>query len=152
MKAVVFSMFGKFASAFGKLFSVVNRLIQKLWLLPPGKKIDGALQRSWKVGRPLQYHFLPYVTSVLRVIGWAVLVIGVIASILFGLEVMNYGLTIGGTKLIGIGMGVLVVVLGIVASFLAWLLVLVSRELICLFIHVKQNTGNTAACVTKELH
>ena len=150
MKAVISSVFGRLASIFGRLSSVFRRLAQALQLLPPCRKIDDALRRSWRGGRPLQYHFLPYVTSVLRVLGWAVLVIGVIASIIFGLEVMNGGLMIRGTQLTGIGMGVLVVVLGIIASFLAWLFLLVSRELVCLFIHVKQNTGNTATRITEE--
>lgn len=152
MKAVISSVFDKLVSIFSKPFFILHRLVQKLRLLPPCRRIDGALQRSWRGGKPPQYHFLPYVTSVLRVLGWAVLVIGVIASILFGLEVMNEGLMIRGTQLIGIGMGVLVVVLGIVTSFLAWLFLLVSRELVCLFIHVKQNTGNTATRVTEELY
>jgi hypothetical protein len=34
--------------------------------------------------------------------------------------------------------------LGIVGSFLCWLFLLVSRELIYLFIHVKENTKSTA--------
>jgi len=108
------------------------------------------LQKAWKGSRPLEYHFLPYVTSVLRVLGWAVLVVGVIASIVLGLEIVKAGLMIGKTELIGIGPGVSVIVLGIIGSFLAWLFLLVNRELIYLFIHVKENTRNTAEHITKE--
>jgi hypothetical protein len=136
MKAVIFSLF--------------HKLTRKLWLLPPCKKIDYVLQKAWKGNKPLEYHFLPYMTSVLRVLGWAVLVIGVIASILFGLEIMKHGLMVRQTELIGIGVGVSVIVLGVIGSFLAWLFLLVNRELIYLFIHVKENTGSTAERITKE--
>jgi hypothetical protein len=47
-------------------------------------------------------------------------------------------------------MGVSAIVLGIVGSFLAWLFLLVARELIHLFIHVKENTRNTAESLTEE--
>jgi hypothetical protein len=93
---------------------------------------------------------LPYATSVLRVLGWVVLVIGVLASILLGLEIINGGLMVWNTELRGVGMGVSAIVLGIVASFLAWLFLLVSRELVYLFIHVKENTRNTAESITEE--
>lgn len=143
MKAVIFSLFRR-------LFSLLHKLIQKLWLLPPGKKLDYVLQKAWKGSKPLEYHFLPYVTSVLRVLGWAVLVIGVIASIVLGLEIMRGGLMVGTIELIGVGAGVSVIVLGIVGSFLAWLFLLVNRELIYLFIHVKEHTRNTAERLTRE--
>jgi hypothetical protein len=113
-------------------------------------KLGYVLQKAWKGNKPLEYHFLPYVTSVLRVLGWTVLVIGVIASILFGLEIMKHGLMVWKTELIGISVGVSVIVLGIIGSFLAWLFLLVNRELIYLFIHVKENTGSTAERITKE--
>jgi hypothetical protein len=90
------------------------------------------------------------VTSVLRVLGWAVLVIGVLASIVLGLEIMNAGLTVWNTELRGVGMGVAAIVLGIIGSFLAWLFLLVSRELVYLFIHVKDNTKNTAESIAEE--
>jgi len=150
MKAVIFSLFRKLVSLFRKLFSMFHKLIQKLWLLPPCKKIGYVLQKAWKGNKPPEYHFLPYMTSVLRVLGWAVLVVGVIASILLGLEIMKHGLMVRQTELIGIGMGVSVIILGIIGSFLAWLFLLVNRELIYLFIHVKENTGSTAERITKE--
>jgi len=88
--------------------------------------------------------------SVLRVVGWAVLIIGVLASILVGLQIMNGGLMLGETELRGTGMGASAIVLGIVGSFLSWLFLLVGRELVCLFIHVKENTRNTAESMTQE--
>ena len=140
----------KVGSLFRKIGSLLDKLIRKLWLLPPGRRIDRVLQKTWRRTKPLQYHFLPYVTSVLRVLGWIVLVIGVLASIVLGLEIMNGGLMVWETELRGVGMGVSAIVLGIVASFLAWLFLLVSRELVYLFIHVKENTRNTAESITEE--
>lgn len=129
---------------------MLKRLIRKLWLLPPFRRIDRALQRTRKGPKRLQYRFLPYVTSVLRVLGWAVLITGVLASILLGLEIMDVGLTVLNTELRGVTIGVSVIVLGVVGSFLAWLFLLVSRELVCLFIQVKENTRNTADSITGE--
>jgi hypothetical protein len=103
--------------------------------------------KAWQRSTPLEYRFLPYVTSVLRALGWAVLVIGVIASIIFGMRILNDGLLIWGIELTGTGMGVSVIVSGIVGSFLAWLFLLVNRELIQLFIHVKENTRNAAEAI-----
>jgi hypothetical protein len=39
--------------------------------------------------------------------------------------------------------------LGVIGSFLGWLLLLVARELVCLFIHVKENTRSTAESMTE---
>ena len=130
MKAVIFSLFRKLVSLFRKL-------IRKLWLLPPCKKIGYVSQKAWKGSKPPEYHFLPYVTSVLRVVGWIVLVFGVIGSIV-------WGITTGGIE------GGLLTVIGIIGSFLAWLFLLANRELIYLFIHVKENTRSTAERITKE--
>jgi len=142
-------LFAKIGSLFRKVGSLFNRVIRRLWLLPPGRRIDRALQRTWRKPIPVKYRFLPYVTSVLRVLGWAVLIIGVLASIILGLEIMNGGLMVWKTELTGVGMGVAAIVLGIVGSFLAWLFLLVSRELVYLFIHVKENTRNTAEGITE---
>jgi hypothetical protein len=144
------SLFHKVGSLFRKVGSLLDKLIRKLWLLPPGRRIDHALQKTWRRTKPLEYHFLPYVTSVLRVLGWVVLVIGVLASILLGLEIMNGGLMVLETELRGVGMGVSVIILGMIGSFLAWLFLLVNRELVYLFIHVKENTRNTAKHLTDE--
>ena len=144
------SLFPKIGSLFRKLGSLLHRLIRRLWLLPPGRRIERALQRTWKKPVPVEYRFLPYLTSVLRVLGWVALVIGVLASILLGLEIMNGGLMVGNTELRGVGMGVSAIILGIVSSFLAWLLLLVSRELVYLFIHVKENTRNAARYLIDE--
>jgi len=143
------SLFAKLGSLFRRAGSLLSRLVRKLWQLPPFRRIDRALQRSRKEPKRLRYRFLPYVTSVLRVLGWAVLIIGVLASIALGLEIMDGGLMVRETELRGVGIGVSAIVLGVIGSFLAWLFLLVARELLCLFIHVKENTRNTVASIAE---
>ena len=63
---------------------------------------------------------------------------------------MNDGLMVGRFELIGVGMGVSAIVLGMIGSFLAWLFLLANRELVYLFIHVKENTRNTAESITEN--
>ena len=125
MKAVIFSLFGK--------------LIQKRRLLMPGNKTHDVLQRGRKANKIGGYYYIKYTTSALRVIAWAVLIIGVIASIV-------WGITTGEIE------GGLWTVLGIIGSFLAWLALLAARELLKLFMDVKANTRNTAegATTTKK--
>jgi hypothetical protein len=143
------ALFTKIGSAFHRAGSLLGRLVRRLWLLPPFRGINRAIQRSRKEPKRPQYRFLPYVTSVLRVLGWAVLIIGVLASIVLGVEIINGGLMIWETEVRGVGIGVPAIMLGIIGSFLAWLFLLVARELVCLFIHVKENTSNTAGSITE---
>jgi uncharacterized membrane protein len=143
------SLFTKIGPAFRKAGSLLSRLVRRLWLLPPFRGINRALHRTRKEPKRLRYRFLPYVTSVLRVLGWAVLIVGVLASIVLGLEIINGGLLVWETEVRGLGIGVSAIVLGIIGSFLAWLFLLVARELVCLFIHVKENTSNTAESITE---
>ena len=84
-----------------------------------------------------RYPFLRFAISVLRVVGWIILVLGVIGSIVFGIVTGGVG-------------GVLLAVMGIICSFLAWLFLLATRELFYLFIHVEENTRNTAEGITKK--
>jgi hypothetical protein len=144
------SLFTKIGSLFRKAGSLLSRLVRRLWLLPPFRGIKRAIQRTRKEPKRLQYRFLPYVMTVLRVLGWAVLIIGVLASIVLGLEIINGGLMLWETEVRGVGIGVSAIMLGIIGSFLAWLFLLVARELLCLFIHVKENTRNTAAIMTEQ--
>jgi len=123
VKAVIFSLFGK--------------LIQKRWLLMPGKKTHDVLQRERKVNKIQEYYYIKYATSVLRVIAWIILVLGFIGSLV-------WGITTGGVE--GGGQ----IVIGVIGSFLAWLLLLAARELLKLFMDVKENTRNTAERITKE--
>jgi len=164
MKSEFLSVFGKLAplargllaflaklfSPFRRLFSLLHRGIHKLWLLPPCRRIDSFWQRTWRRRGPLQYYFLPYVTSVLRVVAWAVLVIGVVGSIALGLQVLTDGLIVQKTELVGIRSGIAVILLGIVSSFLVWLSLLAVRDLFYLFIHVKENTGTAAQTIARN--
>ncbi len=155
MKAAIFSLFGRVGALFRGMLSVVrgllsllHELIGRVLQLPPFSKISRRFERVWR-GKRVEYHFLPYMTSVLRVLGWAVLVIGVLASMLLGVQILKDGLTIGTREWIGVGPGVAVIISGIIVSFLSWLFLLVARELVCLFIHVRNNTGNTASGMTE---
>lgn len=78
-----------------------------------------------------RYPFLRFATTVLRVLGWVILVVGVIGSIVMG--VMTGGI-----------MGAFTAIGGAIASFLAWLFLLATRELFYLLIQVEENTRNTA--------
>ena len=78
-----------------------------------------------------RYPFLRFATAVLRILGWAILVIGVIGSIAFGIRT-------------GLLMGVFYAVGGSIFSFLTWLFLLATRELLYLLIQVEENTRNTA--------
>jgi hypothetical protein len=78
-----------------------------------------------------RYPFLRFATAVLRIVGWIILIVGVIGSIVFG--VMTSGVT-----------GVLYAVGGAIFCFLTWLFFLAARELLYLLIQVEENTRNTA--------
>ena len=78
-----------------------------------------------------RYPFLKFATAVLRILGWIVLVVGVIGAI-------GFGIWTGGL------MGVFYAVGGVVFSFLTWLFFLATRELLYLLIQVEDNTRNTA--------
>jgi hypothetical protein len=89
-----------------------------------------------------KYRFLPFAAKVLRVVGWIVLVFGVIGSIILGIGIPGVYEGISG------GAGILVAVGGIVCSFLAWVFLLTTRELLYLFMDVEENTRNTAERIT----
>ena len=94
-----------------------------------------------------KYSFLPFAAKVLRVVGWVVLVVGVIASIIIGIFIgsaANGG--IGG--LAGGITGFFIAVGGVILSFLTWVLLLAARELLYLFMDVEENTRNTAESIT----
>ncbi len=82
-----------------------------------------------------KYPFLRFATTVLRVVGWIVLVAGVIGSIVLG--VMMGDIT-----------GAFYAVGGVIVSFLTWLFLLATREIFYLLIQVEENTRNTAERIT----
>lgn len=120
MKAAIFSSFGKLA--------------RRPHLRLSRSKTHDTLQgrhRAAKISKTQKYYYIRYATGALRVVAWLALVIGVIASLVWGI---NMGGIEGGIRII----------LGIVGSFLAWLLLLAAREILRLFIDVKENTRKTA--------
>ena len=73
----------------------------------------------------------------MRVTAWIVLVVGLIGTLV-------WGITTGGIE------GGLRILIGIIGSFLAWLLLFTARELLKLFMDVKENTENTAESITNK--
>ncbi|MFW6117979.1 MAG: hypothetical protein ACOC6R_00615 [Chloroflexota bacterium] len=125
MKAAIFSSFGN--------------LIRKRRLPMRWKKARDLLQGERHVNRIGEYYYIKYALSVVTVIAWIILVLGFIASLV-------WGITTGGIQ------GGLQIVIGMIASFLAWLLLLMSRELLKLLVDVKENTISTSEGVTKKSH
>ena len=95
-----------------------------------------------------KYSFLPFAARVLKVVGWIVLVVGVIGSIVFGIQIG--GAQNGTIGMAGTVMGIFVAVGGIIGSFLAWVFLLATSELFYLFMDVEENTRNTAERIVKE--
>jgi hypothetical protein len=117
--------------------SMFGKLLQKLWLLLPGKKKHDVLQRERKSIGIQEYYYIKYAIRAFRVIAWIVLVLGFVGSLV-------WGITAGGIE------GWLLTLVGIIGSFLAWLLLLATRELIYLFIHVEENTSSTTEGITEK--
>jgi len=82
-----------------------------------------------------RYPFLRFATAVLRVVGWIVLIVGIIGSI-------GFGIWTGGFE------GAFYAVGGVIVFFLTWLFLLAIRELFYLLIQVEENTRNTAERIT----
>ncbi len=96
-----------------------------------------------------KYSFLPFAAKVLKVVGWVVLVGGVIASIVLG--IMTGGADNGAISgVAGAVAGIFMAVGGIIFSFLAWVFLLATSELFYLFMDVEENTRNTAERIIKE--
>ncbi|MCJ7791943.1 MAG: hypothetical protein MUP49_06030 [Dehalococcoidia bacterium] len=96
-----------------------------------------------------KYSFLPFAAKVLRVVGWIVLVVGGIGSIVYG--ILTGSATNGGVGGLAGGLaGFFIAVAGVIFSFLAWVFLLTARELLYLFMDVEENTRNTAERITKE--
>ena len=88
-----------------------------------------------------KYRFLPFAAKVLRIVAWIILVVGVIGSIFYGIMT---GRAEDGTLVTG----VLMAVAGAIVSFLAWVFLLTTRELLYLLMDVEENTRNTAERIT----
>ncbi len=88
-----------------------------------------------------KYRFLPFAAKVLKIVGWIVLVVGIIGSILSSVV---FGVTVGGVE------GFFLAVVGVIFSFLAWVFLLAASELFYLFMDVEENTRITAERIKKE--
>jgi hypothetical protein len=104
-----------------------------------GKKTRGNSRAEPKPNKIPDYYYIRYTITVLRIIAWIVLVLGLIGSLV-------WGISLGGIE------GGIRIVIGVIASFLAWLLLLAVRELLKLFVDVKENTESTAKRLTEEPH
>jgi hypothetical protein len=116
------------------IFSPFGKLTRRARLQLFQRRTQDTLQRRQKankISKTQKYYYIKYATGALRAVAWIVLVIGVIASFVWGI---NMGGIEGGIRII----------LGIVGSFLTWLLLLAAREILRLFIDVKENTRKTA--------
>lgn len=127
---------GRVALAFGFIGAPFHKLTKGL-RLPMPDRMRNFLQRRRRVVKLQEYYYLKYAVSVLRVIAWVVLTIGLIGSLF-------WGITTGGFE------GGLRIVLGIIGSFLAWLILLAARELLHLCIHLEEDTRSTTAGITDK--
>jgi hypothetical protein len=103
-----------------------------------------------------KYPFLRFATVVLRILGWIVLVVGVIGSIVLGITA---GGGVPGVGELGAAQSVLLAIAVVIFSFLTWLFLLAARELIYVLVNVEENTritaentGITAESITKKSH
>jgi hypothetical protein len=95
-----------------------------------------------------RYPFLRFATTVLRVLGWIVLVVGIIGSIVLGITMGSTPAGEGAAGVAGVLLGVFVAIAGVIVSFLTWLFLLATRELFYLLVQVEENTRNTAERIT----
>jgi hypothetical protein len=101
-------------------------------------RMRSSLQRRHRVVKLQEYYYLKYAISVLRIMAWVVLTIGLTGSFVWGISTGGFG-------------GALRIVLGIVGSFLAWLILLAARELICLFTYIEEDTRSTTEGIVDRL-
>lgn len=125
----VLGTIGRLARVFRSIGAVLRTFIKRL-RIPIPKRIRNSLQRRRRISKPQEYYYLKYAISVLRVIAWVVLTIGFIGSLFWGITTGGFG---GGLR----------IVLGMIGSFLAWLLLLAARELIYLCVHLEKDTRST---------
>jgi len=96
-----------------------------------------------------KYSFLPFAAKVLRIVAWIFLVFGVIVSIFYGIATGSATNGAVGGLAGGIA-GFFIAVVGIIFSFLAWVFLLTTRELLYLLMDVEENTRITAERIAKE--
>jgi hypothetical protein len=117
------------AGVVGSVGGLFQRLTDRA-RLPMPDRMRSSLQRRRRAVKLQEYYYLKYAISVLRIMAWVVLTIGLIGSFAWGITTGGFG-------------GALRIVLGIIGSFLAWILLLAARELIYLCIHLEEDTRST---------
>lgn len=120
---------GRIALVLRSIGALFHKLIDKL-RLPIPNRMRNFLQRRRRAVKLQEYYYLKYAISALRVMAWVVLTIGLIGSLFWGITTGGFG---GGLR----------IVLGIIGSFLAWLLLLAAREFVYLCIHLEEDTRST---------
>jgi len=103
----------------------------------PSKIIYDVPQKRQQVTEAQKYYYIRYAAVALRAVGWTVLVLGIIWSLVWGIGAGGMG-------------GGLIIVIGIIGSFLGWLALIAAREVLVLFMDVKKNTLNSAERITKS--
>ncbi len=96
-----------------------------------GQEATGPFYRKQSARKTQNYYYLRYAIAVLRVLPWVVLVLGFVASLVLGI-------TAGGFE------GMFRILIGAIGSFLAWLFLLTARELLKLFVDIKEHTRRAA--------
>jgi hypothetical protein len=117
------------AGVFGSIGGLFQQLTDRA-RLPMPDRMRRSLQRRRRVVRLQEYYYLKYAIGALRIMAWVVLTIGLIGSFVWGITAGGFG-------------GALRIVLGIIGSFMAWILLLAARELIYLCIHLEEDTRST---------
>ncbi len=92
-----------------------------------------------------KYKFLRAAATIFRVIGWIILVVGVLGSILAAASVGVLGGFFSDTGYSGGIIGAVVIaVLGILYSVIIWISLLAAAELMYVFMDIEKNTRETA--------
>ncbi|UCD21758.1 MAG: hypothetical protein JSW22_06950 [Chloroflexota bacterium] len=126
----------RIVGVFGSIGALFHQLIDRV-RLPMPNRMRNFLQRRRRVVKLQEYYYLKYAISVLRIIAWVVLTIGLIGSFFWGITAGGFG-------------GALRIVLGVIGSFLAWIVLLAARELIYLCIHLEEDTRSTTEGIIDE--
>ena len=124
----------RIAVVFGSIGALLNKIIDRLRLSMPDR-MRSFLQRRRRAVKLQEYYYLKYAISALRIMAWVVLTVGLIGSLSWGIATGGLG---GGLR----------IVLGIIGSFLAWIVLLAARELIYLCIHLEEDTRSTTEGIT----
>ena len=124
----------RIAVVFGSIGALLNKIIDRLRLSMPDR-MRSFLGRRRRAVKLQEYYYLKYAIGALRIMAWVVLTVGLIGSLSWGIATGGLG---GGLR----------IVLGIIGSFLAWIVLLAARELIYLCIHLEEDTRSTTEGIT----